>query len=227
MSPSTGSSSGSRRWRCDDDGYVIPAQAGMTGKGGGNDGDGVGSRFRGNDAAPGGRGRRGAARPVYGAVEPEWIPAYAGMTKECTNVTMREDGMEVSEREQARRPETGRYAHRLPILPEATSFPRKREPTPSRPQTLRAPSLISPRASSFPRKREPTPSRLAYAQREPTHLRPPYAKAGTYPIAPRPHRAPSAVPSPAAFAASSPLIGRGGIRRLRARMGAGFPPTRE
>ena len=29
-------------------------------------------------------------------------------------------------------------------------------------------------------------------------------------------RAPSAVPSPAAFAASSPLVGRGGIRRLRA-----------
>ncbi len=45
------------------------------------------------------------------------------------------------------------------------------------------------------RKREPTPSRRACG-------------------AP-----PSAVPSPAAFAASSPLIGRGGMRRLRASMG--------
>ena len=34
-------------------------------------------------------------------------------------------------------------------------------------------------------------------------------------------------PRPKAFAASSPLIGRGGMRRLRAPMDAGFPPTRE
>ena len=34
---------------------------------------------------------------------------------------------------------------------------------------------------------------------------------------------PSAVPSPAAFAASSPLIGRGGIRRLRAANGDEIP----
>jgi len=160
------------------DGYEIPAYARMTVRRAGMTEKGVGSRFRGNDVATGGRGRRGATRPVYGAVAPEWIPSYAGMTKECTNVTMREDGMEVSEREQARRPETGRIAPRLQAIPGASSFPRKREPTGGRP--LRAsgnlpyrangreipayagmtgrcaprPQAI-PGATSFPRKREP------------------------------------------------------------------------
>ena len=68
---------------------------------------------------------------------------------------------------------------------------------------LRAPSPYSPGAPSFPRKREPTGGAMR-------------AQAATYPIAPRPHRAPTPVPSPAAFAASSPLIGRGGSGRLRA-----------
>ena len=51
----------------------IPAYAGMTDMG-------VGSRFRGNDVAPGATGRRGAWRPICGAVGADWIPAYAGMT---------------------------------------------------------------------------------------------------------------------------------------------------
>ena len=56
----------------DADGYVIPAYAGMTEKGG-NDGKAVGSRFRGNDVAPGDEGD-GALRPVYGAIAPNGFP---------------------------------------------------------------------------------------------------------------------------------------------------------
>ena len=45
----------------------------------GQGGNGVGSRFRGNDVAPGdkGDGARGAPSWRYRA---DWIPAYAGMT---------------------------------------------------------------------------------------------------------------------------------------------------
>ena len=39
----------------------------------------VGSRFRGNDAAPWVMGGRGALRPVR-RLRADWIPAYAGMT---------------------------------------------------------------------------------------------------------------------------------------------------
>ena len=56
-----GSALARRRWG------GIPAYAGMT-AGEGSRGDGVGSRFRGNDVAPGDSWRRGATRPVCGAL---------------------------------------------------------------------------------------------------------------------------------------------------------------
>ena len=48
--------------------------ANAAGEGTGVGGYGVGSRFRGNDEAPGIIGRRGALRPVYGAVAPNGFP---------------------------------------------------------------------------------------------------------------------------------------------------------
>ena len=112
---------------------------------------------------------------------------------------------------------TGRNAPRLQVIPGASSFPRKREPTRIAPTDATRPvPKSSPGPSSFPRKREPT-HRAAKAG---TYWRPSaYAKAGAYPIAPRLLRARPQYPLLAAFAASSPLLGRGGQWRLCASMG--------
>ena len=74
---------------------------------------------------------------------------------------------------------TGREAPRLPQSTGASSFPRKREPTPYPPTPVPSPAA---NAASSPLIGDLCITALS----------------------------PSAVPSPAAFAASSPLIGRGG-----------------
>ncbi len=94
------------------------------------------------------------------------IPAYAGMTvievgmtEKRRTCTIMERGM-YSGRERVAR-KTGRAAPRLLILPGATSFPRKREPTGGRPPA---------KAGAY-------------------RMRPACAKAGTYPAPASPHTA--------------------------------------
>ncbi len=176
----------------------------------GNDGQGagmtekeVGSRFRGNDEAPGRRGRRGYA------------PSMA-LSRRMDSCLRRND-----ERMHKRDDAGGRNGgQRAPAIRSGDGA--QRAPSPSHPRGLVIPRKREPTGGALPRKRNlpenvipakagTYPSAPAYAKAGTYWMAPAYAKAGTYPIAPRTRCAPTAVPSPAAFAASSPLLWRGGF----------------
>ena len=158
----------------------------------------VGSRFRGNDEAPGGRGRRGAPRPdrstltrrVRGVLSPyrergNWALARrplgrdsrlrgndgkkGGNDGEEAGVTTMEDGMEARA---GTAPKTGRCAPRPQVIPGALVIPAKAG------TYWRAPC---------PRKREPTGGHPARESGNLLEGALP-AQAGTYPIASFPRK---------------------------------------